>query len=110
MNITSSISSFLSNAKQPALGTIKRVWAVQPSIWSADTITDCIEVVVYDDGDVLVNHLVELTREQGDTEPRIHHRWRPQPRGYRGSSRRHSNLYQNGQIMSLTFLPQHIKL
>ena len=79
MNITSSISSFLNNAKQPALGTIKRVWAVQPSIWSVAPVTDCIEVVVFDDGDVLVNHLVidPRTREpqsrdyitDGDVDP-----------------------------------------
>ncbi len=52
MNITS-ISSFLNNAKQPDLGTIKRVWSVRPMIP-----TDCIEVRVDDDGDVLILHLV----------------------------------------------------
>lgn len=53
MNITSSISSFLSNSKQPAHGTLKRVWSLHATIP-----TDCIEVVVDADGDVLVNHLV----------------------------------------------------
>lgn len=53
MNITSSISSYLNNVKQPPSGVFKRVWSLH-----ATNPTDCIEVVVDSDGDVLINHLV----------------------------------------------------
>ena len=53
MNIVSSITSYLNNVKQPQSGSFKRVWSMHPTIP-----TDCIEVVVDSDGDVLVNHLV----------------------------------------------------
>ena len=53
MNIVSSISSFLNKAQQPVQGTLKRVWSLD-----SFTPTDCIEVVIDCDGDVLANHLV----------------------------------------------------
>jgi hypothetical protein len=74
MNIISSISSYLNNVKQPPAGSFKRVWSLH-----ATNPTDCIEVVVFDDGDVLVNHLIldprtraTQTREyitDGDVDP-----------------------------------------
>ena len=53
MNIISSISSYLNNINPPPAGVFKRLWNLHST-----NPTDCIEVVVFEDGDVLVNHLV----------------------------------------------------